>query len=324
MALLINSFAADLNPIRPLLPFLDYPSWQASTEAKEGKFAGCSTWRYELREDEDKGNPNRFRMIFLSGQQLPAGASTQEFDVGRFWRIGTLLIEEAFSAHFKQLSFVIEDSHFEKFALRAVSNSPDDAIELATGVSFSARRPFRDDQYRFALSFKWEVRALFRDTLANADILRIALGMPVLYKPQEGVPAELLHFRNRYLGRVRSIENDGTATVITREDNQPLRVPLADLKLEASPAVIKVYEQRARSRSGPSPIIRTIQQLKRSYTRENRRNVTASKDRLEEIRALLNRAGASLDQLIVPLSSFQAGSVTISLIPMEASFGDTW
>jgi len=247
-----------------------------------------------------------------------------EFDVGRFWRVGTLLIEEAISAHFRQRHFVIEEIRFEKLALRPVSNSPDEAIELATGVSYSARRPFREDRYRFALSLNWEVRALFRETLANADIARIALGMPVLYSPTKAVPPELVHFRNRYLGRVRSIEKDGTAIVISRDDGQAHRVPLSDIKLEASPAVIKIYEQRVRSRSGPSPIIRRIQQLKRTFTRDNRRNITAAQDRLEEIRVLLNRAGASLDQLILPLSSFQTGSVAISLLPMEASLGDNW
>jgi hypothetical protein len=45
-----------------------------------------------------------------------------EFDVGRFWRIGTLLIEEAIATHFRQLNFVIEESHFEKLALRTVPN----------------------------------------------------------------------------------------------------------------------------------------------------------------------------------------------------------
>lgn len=109
-----------------------------------------------------------------------------------------------------------------------------------------------------------------------------------------------------------------------RDDGQAQKIPCSDLRLEASPAVIRIYEQRVRSRAGPSPIIRKIQQLKRSYTRENRRNVTASQDRLEEIRAMLNQAGASLDQLIVPLASFQTGTVSVSLLPMEASSGDSW
>jgi len=182
-----------------------------------------STWRFELRGDEAKDKPDRFRMVFLSGKQPPPGASCIEFDVGRFWRIGSLIIEEAIAAHFAQLKFVTEEGHFERLALRTVPNSPDEAIELATGVSFSARRPFRDDRYRFALSFNWEVRALFKETLANANIARIAVGMPVLYKPTNTPHPEILHFRNRYLGRVRSIEDDATATVMCGTTAKPKR-----------------------------------------------------------------------------------------------------
>ncbi len=310
--------------MRPCLPFLDYSSWEASSEAKEGEYANYATWRYELRDDEDRGARDRFRMVFLGGNPTPVSAASMEFDGGRFWRVGTLLIEEAVASHFKQLGFLVEDTHFDRLALKTVPNSPDDSIELATGLSFSARRPFRDDQHRFNLSFNWEVRALFRDTLADTQIASFALGMPVLHQPVKTAIPALVQFRNRYLGRVRSIEDDGTATVMCRDDSQPQRVPLCDLKLEASPVVIKLYEQQVRSRSGPSPIIRRIQQLKRSYTRENRRNVTVFKDRLEEIRSVLNQAGSSLDQLIVPLASFQSGSVAISLLPMDVSFGDSW
>jgi hypothetical protein len=324
MALLLNSFPVDVAPVEALLPYIDYESWEVSTLTKQSQFSGFRTWRYELAKEEAGQNENRIRMVFLQGPQAPSKSAQMAFELGRFWKIGCLLIEDALTAHFSKLGFAIEQNNFERFALRRYTGSPDNAVELATGLSFSARRPFREDKYGFTLSFQWIVRAMFKDSLATESLAQIALGMPVIYKPSGTVQPGLLEFKHRYLGRVRSIDTHGkTATVMGRDD-EPRTIPLCDLRLEASPAVIKLYEQKIRSLSGPSPILRTIQQLKMSFTKNNRRNVTALRDRLDIIRSSLNQAGSSRDQLVVPLASFQPGSISIALTPIEATFGDSW
>ncbi|MCL4855368.1 MAG: hypothetical protein KJZ78_28735, partial [Bryobacteraceae bacterium] len=258
MSLIVNSFPADLVPVGPTLPFIDFPSWESSTEAKVTHFAQHATWRYSLGDDELRGARGVCRLVFLNGPAPPRDAEQTKFDVGRFWRIGSLLIEDSLSQYFSQIGFSIEESHFERFALRREAASPDAAIELATGISYSVRRPFRDEPYHFAVAFQWIVQAHFKGTLENDDISRMSLGMPVLYKPRtNNIPKELALFRNRYLGRVRAIEPGGTATVMCKDDT-PRSLSRADLRLEASPAVIRLYEEKVRSRSGPSTIIRTI------------------------------------------------------------------
>ena len=324
MALLLNSFPVDVAPVEALLPYVDYGSWEISTLAKQSQFAEFRTWRYALAKEEAGANENHVRMVFLQGPQAPSGAAQTTFDLGQFWRIGCLLIEDGLTSHFSKLGFAIEQNNFERFALRRYTGSPDNALDLATGLSFSARRPFREDKYGFALSFQWIVRAMFKDSLATGSLAQIALGMPVIYKPVGTIPPGLLEFKHRYLGRVRSIDTSGKSATVVGRDDEPRTIPLRDLRLEASPAVIKLYEQKIRHLSGPSPILRTIQQLKMSFTKNNRRNVTALRDRLDIIRSSLNQAGSSRDQLVVPLSSFQSGSVSIALTPIEATIGDSW
>lgn len=323
MPLVVNSFPVDLTPVEPTLPFIDFPTWEESTDAKESQFAEYATWRYPLNDDATGAQPDGCRLVFLNGPSVPSGAQQMKFDVGRFWRIGTIITDQSLSQYFSQIGFSVEESHFERFALRREASSPDDAIELATGISFAARRPFRDEPYRFAVTFQWVVQAHFKETLQNEAISQMSIGMPVIYKPKDhSIPADLLPFRNRYLGRVRAIDT-GTATVMCKDD-APRSLPRTDLRLEASPAVIKLYEEKLRNRRGPSSVIRTIQRLKKSYTPDNRRSVTVLRDRMEAIRQLLQSSGSSRDQLVIALSSFQSGSLSVTLAPTEVTFGGAW
>lgn len=324
MPLLLNSFPVEVTPINFVLPYADFPSWEESTAARDSQFADIATWRYAVDETELGVNPSRNRMVFLNGPEMPRGADSTTFDLGRFWRIGCLSIEESLGAHFSKFGYEVEKNHFERVALAPHHASIDGSVELATGLSFSVRRPFHDEPYRFAATFQWVVRAFFRDTLENDSLARIALGMPVLYKPRSAPSGELRKFTNRFLGRIRSIEGSKGIAVVLCKDEAPRSVRLVDLRLEASPAVIKTYEKQIRSRSGPSSIIRTIQQLKLSLTKENRRNITALRDRLERIRSLLLEVGSSRDQLVVPLASFQSGSISMGLAPQEPLMGEPW
>jgi hypothetical protein len=324
MPLLLNSFPVEVAPLQLKLPYLDYPSWADSTTARDAHYPNCSTWRYELDEKESEGNPNRYRMIFLRGPQIPTGAGSTSFDLGRFWRIGCLTIEDSLSAQFVNRGYAVERTRFERVALARPHVSSDGAVELATGLSFSARRPFREEPYRFAVSFQWIVRACFKDNLENDALARIATGMPVLYKPSRRTAPELAHFQNRFLGRIRSVDRSNQSAVVMCKDDAPRSVKLRDLRLEASPAVIKAYETLRRPRPGPSPTIRTIQQLKMTLTNENRRNITALRDRLDKIRSVLVDLGSSRDQLVVPLVSYQSGSISMGLAPEEAQVGESW
>jgi integrase len=90
MQIVVNNFAADLTPTEPSLPFLDYGSWDESTEAKESAFGDYQTWRYEMDDAEAGTSGKPVRMVFLNRPALPDGTIRTPFDIGRFWRIGTL------------------------------------------------------------------------------------------------------------------------------------------------------------------------------------------------------------------------------------------
>jgi hypothetical protein len=118
MQLVINNFAADFMPVELSLPFLDYGSWEDSTAAKQSEFASYDTWRYQMDASETGTSTPRIRIVFLNGPSFPSAAAQTKFDIGRFWRIGNLLAEHALASHFSQQGFLIEQSHFEKVALR--------------------------------------------------------------------------------------------------------------------------------------------------------------------------------------------------------------
>ncbi len=318
--LTINYFPAEISPAILRLPFIECASWEDSTSAKEGQYAKYTSWRYQPSELSGTG----VRLVLLNGPDKPSSASEESFDVGRFWRIALISIEESLASHFAGLGMGIEDAHFERLAIRRVHDTTDEMIELSTGVSFRAKRPFRDDHYGFVVMLNWEVRALFRETLENDALRGIALGMPVLYKPSANAPAPLRQFRNRFVGRIRSLESNRIAVVSCR-DNVSRQVAFADLRLEASPATVKKYEQVCRRNLGPSRFLRQIQQLNMTLTRENRRNVAVLRDRLEAIRDVLRQSmGASGDQLILSLSSYQQGSLVIGLSPLKVELGGIW
>ena len=50
MALIVNTFKANLNPVEFTLPFVDYPSWEESTSAKAQNYPGQITCRYAVKE----------------------------------------------------------------------------------------------------------------------------------------------------------------------------------------------------------------------------------------------------------------------------------
>lgn len=320
MALILNAFKANLNPVTYELPSVDFASWEESTQARNC-YASSLTWRYTFK---DNGDPpaDRIRMVFIEGP-TPEQFATLTFDVGIQWKLGAILIERALELHFQQQGFRVEKTRFQTFALRPITDRISNAIELATGISFSVKRPFREEQYDFAINFDWEVRAQFRASLADKALARMAVGMPVIYQPKAKPSPKLAPYENRFLGKVRGI-SEKYAIVTCRADSSTAEILLSDLRLEATPAVIKNYDQTSRSRKGPSTLIRKIQQLKHTYTSDNRRNPNAFRDRLDEILAILGATGTSANQLVLPLSESRPGSVSIAIQPSEASFGGLW
>lgn len=65
MQLLVNNFPADFMPVELSLPFLDFGSWEESTEAKESQCADHDTWRYQMDAAEAGTSAKPIRMAVL-------------------------------------------------------------------------------------------------------------------------------------------------------------------------------------------------------------------------------------------------------------------
>lgn len=323
MTLLVNSFKADVSPSEVELPCVAFKSWEESTKFKRDRATKYATWRFEDRSGARPSRP--ISMVLLDGPRPMDKflAEVRRLSLGDFPRLACVLIESSLGSHLKKMGFEIENGKFYRSALRTHSGASDESITLSTGLDFSARRPFKDEPLKFALAFDWAVRARFNRNLDDESLARIALGMAVIYRPSRVGDGELAQFRNGFLGRVKQIHFDDHEAEVECRDGHRRRLPLADLGLEGSPAAIKLFESKVRHQIGASKVLRRMQQLNRSFTRENRRNVTALKDRLEDIRTLLLQVGSSKDRIVVPLSSYQPGSISISIDPAEVMLGES-
>lgn len=211
----------------------------------------------------------------------------------------------------------VSSDPFGSTALREQPDVSRNGIDLHTGISFQAKRPFRDEPYVFFLSAQWEARAFFKNSLSAQEsiVKEFSLGMPVLYRPTTEPAADLLPFRDRYLGHVQEFLASHEASVYCR-DRKVRTLPLGALYLEASSECIKKYELALGIRDQSHSIWHAIQELSLVLTPSGRRNSAVLRDRLHSIRAFLS--GTSQDSLVVPMDTYQSGTVTVGLVPLRA------
>ena len=313
----LNSFPAIVTPNRMLLPYVECPSWEHSTDLRRLQYKQYRTYRYKLKSQDDAtGKRGPVRLVLLSGPDDDGTRPTAEFDLAEFPNLGANLIEHTLSCHLESRGFAIKRTRFEWLALQR-SEASGQLIHLHSGISFQARRPFAEKAYAFTLSAQWVARAMFADSLQNKTLRELAPGLAVLYTPKGKPLADLQDYESHYLGRVKEIVPPAEAIVGCR-DNAVRRVPLGDLTLEASPEAIRRYEQKTGSSHQPMRVWRRLQQLSQVLTPEGRRNTGVLRNRLEAIRNLLG--GASKEQLILPLDCYQNGSVSIGLTPVSVEF----
>ena len=182
-------------------------------------------------------------------------------------------------------------------------------------LEFQVRRPFKEQADAFILSVQWKTAVLFRESIANGSLRRIAIGAPVIYKPQskDSVLPALKRFRYKYLGHVKEFQSNSFAVVNCR-DSQSYQVPLTDLYLEASPVVIREYENLSGARYSNQSLWHKIQELDFVLNKSGRRNPSVLKDRLQAIRQTL---GGPREEVIIPMNCFQKGSLSLNLSPLN-------
>jgi len=83
--LLLNCFPVELSPTAFELPFVDYESWQASTERLSEGYAKFSAHRYEFKS-------RQIRVVLLDGPEVPDHLPLTLLDVREHPYLGTKLM----------------------------------------------------------------------------------------------------------------------------------------------------------------------------------------------------------------------------------------
>ena len=314
--LILNSFPVEINPRTLALPFVEYDDWQTSTAGRKRDYKHYSTYRYDrTRLPNDDVRPGkRIRLLLLSGPPPVGGDGVYEADLGVFPALGAHLIEQTVSRYLESQGMTVFRTTFANFALTKIETSSNNLIHLYSGITYQARRPFATEKYAFTISAQWVARSVFAESLANAHLRSISLGLAVLYTPKSQPVRELEDFQNQYLGHVKQIGHQTDAVVDSR-DGEIRSLPLVDLTLEASPEAIRRYERENRTSQQAILTWRRIQQISKVLTKEGRRNPLVLRDRLEAIRGVLG--GRSREQLVLPLHSYATGTVSVGLAPMR-------
>jgi hypothetical protein len=309
-SLILNCFPVELSPVTLDLPFFDHETWEASTKELNERYARYTAHRFEL-------NQNQIRTVLFDGPELPQNLDLLTTDVADFPNLGKKIIKKSISSYFEMKGLKTLHSNFRTLILKKSPDFSQGMVNLFCGIAFQVQRPFQDNPYGFIVCVKWEVSVFFEKSLEEPILRNMSVGMPVIYKPNTEtgrIPEDLRCFRNKYLGKVREIVLQSEAVVFCK-DKALRQIPLSDLFIEASPASIREYEKRLGMRHASRSLWYKIQECNFVLTPQGRRNPTVLKDRLQAIRKFLG--ADSRDILVMPLSCFQKGVVSINLSPMR-------
>jgi hypothetical protein len=305
--LLLNSFPATLVPSEFDLPSLVFNNWEDSTQGLSAEY-GAFSW-YRTQEGD------RIRAVLMNGPEVP-DLQTTHINAGVFPDFGKAIIARSMSRYFATRGFEVERANFGTTVLRRAPEGSQGFIDTFCGIAFQVRHPFESEPGAFSVSAQWEVNPRFNQSLAEPQLSSISRGMGVIYRPQARVAQTdpLKKYLNKYVGHV--IDCAQTTATIECRDHINRKVPLSDLFLEASPAVIRVYERRSGVSHSSRSLWYRLQELSFVLNKQGRRNTSVLKDRLQAIRAFLG--GSTKEQLIIPLDSFAEGTVNVSLSPARA------
>jgi hypothetical protein len=306
-SLISNLFRIELSRRKLTLPYHDCSSWQESGDILRDSLSKHTVYTYESGE-------NQVRIVVFDGPGPPSSYLTTVFDVVSLPYLGTRLIQHSIAHSLQTKGLKILHSKFDIRALPPIPTFSQAGINVFCGISLKAHRPFEFDPMYFVILVKWEVVAMFSESLATETIRNMSIGLPVLYKPTSNAQVELSKFRDRYMGYVREVLSP-TQAVIHCKDGHIRNINTEDLYIEASPSAIREFERRIGLRDDTRSAWRKIQELNFVLTKEGRRNRGVLQDRLNAIRRFLIDGGK--DQLVIPLACFEQGILTLNLSPVR-------
>lgn len=305
--LVCNMFHTELSRREFDLPYYDCSSWEDSTRILRDRLARHHAYRHPLENDQ-------IRTIVFDGPERPPGHLSKNFDIAELPHFGTRLIEHSIARHLRAKGLKIQQTNFGLVAMPLMPTFSQARIDVHCGIFLQARRPFEADATYFVISVKWEVTAVFSESLANEMVRKMSIGLPALYKPSGDTPTELKQFRGRYIGHVRDLLS-ATEAVIHCKDGYLRTISTDSLYIEASPSAIREYERRINLRDDTRSAWRKIQELNFILTKEGRRNRSVLRDRLNAIRRFL--ASTNRDELAIPLACFEVGILSVNLSPVR-------
>lgn len=305
--LLLNCFNASISPNQLTFPYFEVDSWEASTESLQTRYSGYSAYRI-MRENE------AVQVLLLNGPETLPLLPAEPLNVNERFEIGKKIILRSLVRYFVERNLRVRSTKFETSVIRQKPDYSYGLIDIHQGIRFQVRHPFSENRDHFSISVQWDVTALFNSSLANTRLASIAKNRAVLFKPvSEEIDPELKAYRNRYLGRITDVNNDKTL-VVECKDGVTRQFDGEDLFLEASPAVIRIYEQEIEKVPFSRSAWYKIQELS-FVLREKRRNIKVLKDRLDAIRSFI--ALDSKEHLLLRAETFESASVVVDLNPIS-------
>jgi hypothetical protein len=305
MALVLNAVKSSFSCADITLPCITLPAdskpHQVYAEYRQHAYGERLVWL-----------DNEARIIFPTGEHPESSLiSSHQFDITAWKPLSIILTELALANFLVGKGFQLRQ---ESIASRRVWSYlallPEKAfphLAFLTGLYF---RGLSIDS-EACLVIDWKARAEFRFGLENPDLRSIAQGCPVIVAQDCSTPG-LMDRRGKFLGIVKKA-SEASIEVLGR-DNIELSINPKDLRLEASPKMLAIYERSFRSSSPPGGAMLYKAELDKSLV-NGLKNKSAFRDRLAAALGILGPS--KLQFLSCPLISDNRQMITLDLEPYE-------
>lgn len=309
MALALNWFPLDVQPFLLRLPSMLFDTWEASTTALRTSLRPFKVSRYRVEES------NRIRVtLYDNGRPrstVPAGATTETFDLRTNPHLARRIVEHSFAEHFRSQDYTVRHTKFDLLVTQPSESS--NLVSLESGIALRSLQPVPGDP--IGLVVTWHVSAEFRSSLADESLRKIASGFPVVIRREPGddwqVPIPLRQFKGDYIG-IFSGERRGRQLRVFGRDGDVHFLPADRLYIEASPKCIRACERLLGIRDVHSET-RRIQQLSLALTPTGRRNGNVLRDRMTAIADLLGHGRAR--HLEIPMRCYGGHRISLFVSP---------
>lgn len=253
-------------------------------------------------------------IVFLRGEKPPGLYTTDTlFEFSGWNPLPLAIIEQSIADYFSE-SFLVQretiDRHQWGYTILKQAPGLDfEHISFHEGIYLRAVRLGSKDRY--GLIIDWKARVAFKSSLKSPVMQEIANGLSVMLS-RECPDPDLSRFRNRYIGKVRSITGE-TASVIAF-DGTARNINLNYLYPEPKPKNFALFDRTFPNLSPRGGITTARLQLDKTLKGETR-NRSLFKDRLASALTFIN--GQNKSEIHIPISSDRTRFISIDTSPLH-------